>query len=795
MIQSKIRLIIIGIIALMGIIFVSFREGQIALMIPAGDIPEKLDAYYEKYPQQKVYMHLDKQTYYVGENIWFKVYFLDATSHLPSSHSNTLIVEFVNSFGHTSMTRLLKINNGYAHGEFTILDTIPTGLYEIRAYTNWMRNFGDDFFFHRQVTILNPEFSEQLFRDDKLANKKLKKKSVRKSGKTDFQFFPEGGYLINGIESRVAFKAINELGLGVDARGEVFNKKGERITEFSTFYQGMGDFTVKPETNEKYYAMIYLDNDRKEKIYLPEPLNSGYTISTNNRNNEEIIVKIRSTYNNPEVILVGHTRGHSYYTNTIKLESGRADVGIPANLFPTGILNLTLFDQRSESQCERLVFINHQDLLNIDLETDKETYGSRQKVTLEINVRDKDNKPVTGNFSLAVSDHELNNNSVDFNSDISSYLLLVSDLTGRIQNPDYYFEKNTPETRQALDYLMMTQGWRRFIWENVVESVPVKINYPVEKGLSIQGKITRELFNIPLKNLPVTLTIQSGFNDVYYARTNDKGKYFFTLPDYEDTLNVEITATRASGRKNLVIHIDETELPESEMLYTSYTREMPITGTNNFRPYEEPEPDPDNPTLKGIHGEPDNVIYVDDHLSNYNNIFDIIKGRVPGVAVVGNSIQIRGINTFYGSTDPLYLIDNVPVDASAVAAVNPHDVERIEVLKGPSAAIYGARGANGVIAIYTKRGQFMKKGVLEFQMLGYHRPREFYSPKYGTEFDYLYPDDRITLFWAPTIITDSLGHAETVFYSSDRKGLFTVHLEGVGPDGNTGAGSSSFIVE
>lgn len=764
-------------------------------LTPDSDIPDKLDAYIEKYPQQKIYMHLDKQIYQPGEYIWFKVYFLDAATHIPSTYSNILIVDFVNSFGQTSMTRLIKINDGYAHGEFPISDTLQTGLYEIRGYTNWMRNFSDDFFFRRQISILNPEFSEQLYRDDKLANKKLKRKSVRKSGKIDFHFFPEGGWLINGIESRVAFKAINELGLGVDIHGEIFNKKGESITTFSTYHQGMGEFTFKPEANEKYHAMIYLDNDRKEKIDLPDPLNSGYILNVNNNNNQEIIIQIRSTYKDPEVVLVGHTRGHVHYTKTTRLASGQADIQIPADLFPTGILSLTLFDHRSEPQCERLVFINHHDLLNIDLETDKEIYGSRQKIMLQIDVRDKDNKPVAGNFSLSVSDQESNNFSSDFYAGISSYLLIVSDLKGKIQDPDYYFEKNTPETRQALDLLMMTHGWRRFVWENVVESVPLKIDYPVEKGLSVQGRITREFFNLPLKNLPVTLTIQSGFNDVYYARTNDKGRYLFILPDYEDTLNVEITATRTSGRKNLVIYIDETEFPESEILYTSYTREMPIIGTNAFRPSEEPEPDPDQPTLQGIHGEPDNVIYVDDNLATYNNIFEIIKGRVPGVAVYGNSIQIRGINTFMGSTEPLYLIDGVPVDESSVASLNPHDIERIEVLKGPSSAIYGARGANGVIAIYTKRGRFMKKGVLEFQMLGYHNPREFYSPKYGTEFDYLYPDDRITLFWVPTIITDSLGHAEAVFYSSDRKGVFNVSLEGVGPDGNTGSGSSSFIVE
>jgi TonB-dependent SusC/RagA subfamily outer membrane receptor len=394
-----------------------------------------------------------------------------------------------------------------------------------------------------------------------------------------------------------------------------------------------------------------------------------------------------------------------------------------------------------------------------------------------------------------VTENESNNDRGDFYSGITSYLLLTSDLKGRIQNPDYYFQKNTSETRTALDYLMMTQGWRRFSWENVIGSVPVKIEYFVEKGLSVEGKVTKELFGLPLKYLPVNLTILSGYNDFYETRTNDKGRFLFNLPDYEDTLDIEITAKRENGRKNLVIYIDATELPEREVLFSSYSKEMAITGTNVFRPAPEEEKDPNQQTLTGIHGTPDNVIYVDEKLATYNNVFDIIKGRVPGVMVSGNQIQIRGPNSFYLSTEPLYLIDDVPVDANAIAALNPQDVERIEILKGPSSAIYGSRGANGVIAIYTKRGKFIKKGVLESQILGFYRPREFYSPKYETRFDYMKADDRITLFWAPVIKLDSIGQAEAVFYSSDVRGTFDVTIEGVTFNGEIGESTTTIDID
>jgi TonB-dependent SusC/RagA subfamily outer membrane receptor len=795
MLYNKIKSIIALIIVISGLAFVSFTTVTNRSNDPSDNVATLLADWYEKYPQEKVYLHLDKQTYITGENIWFKVYFLDATTHKTSTHSNILIVELINSFGKTLMTRLLKLNEGYAMGDFKIYDTVPSGLYEIRAYTSWMRNFGDDYFFKRQIEIVNPEFSRQLYRDDKLANKRLKNKSIRKSEKLDVQFFPEGGDLVAGLESRVAFKAVNELGQGVDIKGEIHNKKGDLITEFQSFYQGMGAFFIKPVEGEKYYAKILLGKEKYDEVLLPEPLKSGFTLSVNNLDSKEITIKIKSTENNQWISLIGQTRGKVYFNQSRVLESGSAEVKIPQDKFPTGITQLTLFNQSLVPQCERLIFINQNDFLNIGLETDRENYVSREKISIKINVRNPDNYPVVANFSLSVTGKDYNDNRGDFYSGIISYLVLSSDLKGRIQAPEKYFEKNTPETREALDYLMMTQGWRRFKWENVIGEIPMKIHYEVERGLAVEGKVTREFFGIPLKFLPVTLTVLSGFNDVYSTRTNEKGRYLFNLPDYEDTLDIEITSSRLTGRKTLVIYIDETELPEKEVLFSSYSKEMEIMGSNLFRPVPVEEKDKNQSTIQGIHGTPDNVIYVDEKLATYNNVFDIIKGRVPGVMVAGNSIQIRGPNSFFLSTEPLYLIDDVPVDANAVASLNPQDVERIEILKGPSSAIYGSRGANGVVAVYTKRGKFMKKGVLESQILGFYRPREFYSPRYGTRFDQLNPDDRTTLFWAPSILTDANGQADTIFYTSDTKGSFDISLEGVSPEGKIGAGTASFIVE
>jgi TonB-dependent SusC/RagA subfamily outer membrane receptor len=220
---------------------------------------------------------------------------------------------------------------------------------------------------------------------------------------------------------------------------------------------------------------------------------------------------------------------------------------------------------------------------------------------------------------------------------------------------------------------------------------------------------------------------------------------------------------------------------------------MAIRGTNVLKPVEEVAEDTMSPKLTGIH-TPDYVLYVDDNMRAQGSVLEMMQGRIPGVVVSGNSVLIRGPSSFIQSNEPLYLIDNIPTDVSAVQSINPNDVERIEVLKGPSAAIYGVRGANGVIAVYTLRGSYMIKGVLKFDMLGYHRAAEFYSPKYGTEFDDMVIDTRSSLYWDPEVRTDGTGTARIRFYNSDRLSRFYVVAQGVSADGQIGQAERSYLV-
>jgi TonB-dependent SusC/RagA subfamily outer membrane receptor len=394
-------------------------------------------------------------------------------------------------------------------------------------------------------------------------------------------------------------------------------------------------------------------------------------------------------------------------------------------------------------------------------------------------------------------------NSEDLNTEnnIISNLLLSSDLMGKVENPEYYFSEWGAEKERQLDDLMLTQGWRRFDWTSVLSDIRIPPKYENEKGIIITGRVTKEFFAVPLRDILVKLNILNEYNDIYTTRTGEKGMFRFENIDYADTVSISLEAYRASGRRNLVIYVDsKVDVRDKEMQYITNQQ---LTHKGEKAIYKEPpDPDADDPfaeennKIYRLHEEPSrsNVIIIDETNQNYQTVGQILEGRIPGVVVTGDKVNIRGISSLYLNTDPLFLLDGIPVDGEFAMNMSLYDVQRIEVLKGPETAIYGSRGGNGVIAIYTKRGKFMKKGVLEFDMLGYYSPREFYNPAFPYVDD-PFEDDRRTILWVPYISPDINGEYKLTFTTSDIKGKYTIRLEGISLDGTPGYAETNIEVK
>ncbi len=770
---------------------------------------DKLVAGFKKYldelPQEKVYLHFDRPYYTSGETIWFNAYLTAGAYHEPSPLSRTIYVELINSRGQLIKQLKLLATNGLAAGDIALPDPLESGNYLVRAYTNWMRNGDEDYFFHRLIKIWN--------REGQTSENQIPEKLL------DIRFFPEGGDLVSGIASKVAFKAIGGDGLGRELRGKVIDENGEVVCAFKSNRLGMGAFLMTPQKNKRYKAII----ERYElEVDLPAIKESGLVMSVRNSpRSSDIVVGIQTTDHTSfeTVYILAQTRGVVCYTARVNLSLNIAVAKIDKSCFPGGVTQITITDHNGIPIAERLVFVDDTDKkLSIEISTDKTTYSPRELVNLQIQANDVNGKPVMSNFSLSVCDDQ--QVVPDENCEtISNYLFLSSELNGYIESPGYYFNPANEDRAEALDYLLMTQGWRRFTFKRAMETQWQKPEYNIEQGLTIRGKMVDKYNHKSVADGKVSYLTFHPLPDANSVRTNSRGEFEIDHVIYYDSAQTVLQGETRKGHKAIELLIDTvpdfpgTHFPllplngtqtEFEKAYvTGSIERRNIDASYNF--------DEKTILLKEleIHGKredsqednyrtygPGSVsIRVADNpfLETYSHPLQLIQGRVAGVLVtnVGLTweVQIRGAGSF-SSAPPLIMIDNMPVDIESLNMLPVSNVESVDVWKGPDTAIFGARGANGAVLFYTKRGRRTSpptEGTFTLGDKGFQTEREFYVPKYDVEKpEHIKPDKRATIFWSSHIHTDSLGHASVSFYNHDLETTVTGTLEGISITGKPG---------
>ncbi len=333
----------------------------------------------------------------------------------------------------------------------------------------------------------------------------------------DLTFFPEGGDLIAGQTSFIAFEAINEFGKAADVSGHIEDVNGRVLRHFSSLHNGLGKFAFEGKTNESYFAKLTKPIGINKLYKLPEVETLGTTISILNQDKAQIKVAIQSTVPERLHLLVQH--GDSiYFARTFQAQEIQ-HVNIPTKHFPIGIARLTIFNDLQIAQCERLIFLNKHKKLNIEIETNKSSYQPREKIEVKVKVTDENGEGVKGDFSISVSDDKLMTYADDKQGHILSKVLLESELKGKIEEPNFYFDEKEEQADAALDLLMMTHGWRRFEWKTVLENAPKEYTFNKEKMIisgevkDIEGKLKA---GVKIRNTSDTIS----------SITDEKGRFY-----------------------------------------------------------------------------------------------------------------------------------------------------------------------------------------------------------------------------------------------------------------------------
>ena len=430
----------------------------------------------EHYPQEKLHVSTDKDSYIAGDTIWLRAHCADAATHRPIAASRYVYVELRDDRG--SLVRRIKLlsRDSVYSGYLPTQSLERFGDYSLTAYTLYMRNPGPEYFFKKPLTIWPYQESRRTQRNT----------SVRKVSDFDVSFFPEGGYLIDGYDCCVAFKALGDDGGSVEVAGVVKNGRDETVDTLRTLHGGMGCLRFTPHTGERYYAECTMAGGKTERFDLPASNNLACVLRVL-QTERDFTVMVQSGRPLPKGLrLLVHCRGNLCYFREWNDD-------LPSLIFrrsdlPGGILQILLLDKAGNALSERLVFNRGEELATTDVQIGG-TLEQRTKVTLAVTATDPDGGPAAGDFSIAVTDRAAVPSATS--GSIYSTLLLTSELRGTIETPDWYFEGRDAARVAALDALLLTQGWRRYDVPAAVRGEYATPAYPLEVGQEIAGRINK----------------------------------------------------------------------------------------------------------------------------------------------------------------------------------------------------------------------------------------------------------------------------------------------------------------
>lgn len=600
--------------------------------------------------------------------------------------------------------------------------------------------------------------------------------------KVDIAFFPEGGDLVEGLESNVAFRATNEYGKPADIDGIVVTEKGSKVGSFSSFHQGMGAFKLTPQEGEKYFVKITRPTGIDKKYELPSALQDGHVLNVDAGREGEITAVINSS-RTEEVSMVAQVRGKIYYTNAIKAVKGANKVTFPTEEFPAGIAQITLFDSKGVPLCERLAFVNRDRQLSITVESEKEKYLPREKVKLNITVKDDEGNPVPANLSMSVVNDQFISFANSKQGNILSYLLFQEDLKEKIEDPAFYFEKKEPKSEKALDYLLMTAGWRQFTWEKVMTPNLPSLPYRAEKA-EVSGMIYNSYTSKGVPNATVKLP-----NGVIIKADNE-GKFWLKGIDLYEPVTLTFSAPGFSKAQQLVSNYGQHitsyiyNIEEYKKRQEEYKKQQQAYAKKyNYKYAKNAVVREEAMDVPQMNVQFDNVV---NGVCCGDNVQLVPANAMPAGAMnfAWNNNAPMAIGNANGAGHFMVNVAGANLGVKGIVAENERAAEKkVMMMKDTVADV--------------RMNKFRNRDQQQVQANGlYYRARKFAAPVYDKQEKVeARTDFRNTIYWNPEIEIGASGKGSVEFYASDDITSFRATVEGVGDNGNVGRGEKNFFTQ
>jgi len=599
--------------------------------------------------------------------------------------------------------------------------------------------------------------------------------------KINFTLFPEGGDLVSGLHSNVAFRALNEFGKPADIEGVVLTEKGSQVASFSSYHMGMGSFAISPQPKEKYVVKITKPEGINETFALPEALQRGYVLNVDNSRDNEVEVNVKTT-ETEELSLVAQERGKIYYSTVINAKKGNNKIVFPTNNFPIGVSQITLFDSKGIERAERLVFVNKDKQLSIAIETEKEKYLPREKVKLNITVKDERGMPMPANLSLSVVNDQLLSFANDKSGNMLSQFLLQQDIKDKVEEPAFYFDKKEEKADKALDHLLMTSGWRRFTWEKMLESEIPAIAYKNEKAV-VAGQVLDAYTGKPIINASIKVANGTEIN------SNWVGKFNMKKVDLSNPVNITYKAPGYSAQTQNIYDYNENLnvylYPVHYYTPKHYHKKRAMRTKSAFGA--------GGGSGWGKSAKADMVM--DEPMA--------MPGAV-NMAAVGMDEEVAPMKM-----EPVKEAQKKPVARKREEDKKAkEDAKPLELAKVVSQSANKQNNEQEIVMAELvddlRANRFDKKGIKDEKknfkqqvaVNQYYRARQYAAPIYKTEQNVeTRTDFRNTIYWNPDVEIGYSGKKTLEFYTSDDITSFRVTAEGLGTDGSIGRSEKNFFTQ
>ncbi|MBR0432963.1 MAG: hypothetical protein IJK15_04590 [Bacteroidaceae bacterium] len=531
-----------------------------ASLPPLARLADRLDRFGKAIPQEKVFIHMDNTSYFLGDTIWFAAYTRRTNEDCPSRISRVLYAELWNHDGYLVERKLVEMKDGRGHGFFELPDTLYSGYFELRAYTRWQLNWGQTEHYHSWYTeysFYNKAMAKDFFRDyEKLYSRvfpvydKPKEagdfykdmtfrplrryfKSAPKEPELRLSLFPEGGNLVAGVPCRVAFEAATSEGevregiLSIncnDKRVKIRDDRGEEVMAVRTENRGRSTFVFTPEEGKEYEAIFTPDEqpkDAKRPMTVTQKIKAikaeGVALQVHRdsttgdwhfdiaASGQAASIPLGLTVMNEGKLVAFRTRENGQWTAQPEeaLDSSRMDNASQAEStrqhhrtltfahsdLPAGVNQVTVFDSIGHIYADRLFFVTRPELAEPTLQFTgaKEQYQPFERIDFDVTSA---HLMPDQTVSLTVRDAVHADNTFD-SGNIMTEMLLASEIKGFVPQPNYFFERDDEEHRRALDLLMLTQGWRRFNWQEMAVKGAWEITHPAEHTQIVTGTVNR----------------------------------------------------------------------------------------------------------------------------------------------------------------------------------------------------------------------------------------------------------------------------------------------------------------